>query len=168
VNSNKRRPTQIRNASQPRIDPRSAFVPLRIGRSGIHAIGVFAEADIPRGAKIIEYTGERLTAAEAADRYRHNWKPQKPFYLLKVSPNCIIDAEFRGSGAERINHSCDANVLKRIIRRRAFFFAKKSIAAGTELTLDYNLHPTMPHYKCACGSANCRGTFTRRPRKRAK
>jgi SET domain-containing protein len=152
----------------PAIDPRFAFVPLRIGRSGIHAFGVFTEAEIPRGAKIIEYTGERLTLAEAAARYRRNWKPQKPFYLMKVSPTCMIDAEFRGSGAERINHSCDPNVVKRLIRGRAFFFAKRPIALGEELTLDYNLRASMPHYTCACGSANCRGTFTRAPRSRSK
>jgi uncharacterized protein len=168
VDRNKQKQTPTRKPAAPSIDPLRARFPLRIGRSGIHSVGVFAESDIPRGAKIIEYTGERLTVAQASARYRRNWKPQKPFYLLKVSASCIIDAEYRGSGAERINHSCDPNVLKRIVRGRAFFFAQKTIRTGDELTLDYKLRPDMPHYKCRCGSANCRGTFTRAPRTRSK
>jgi hypothetical protein len=57
----------------PSIDPRYAKYPLRVGRSRIHGFGVFAVETIPRGRKVIEYTGERLNPQQARTRQRKVW-----------------------------------------------------------------------------------------------
>lgn len=62
-----------RARARPSMDPEFACVPLRIGRSNVHGFGVFAEADLPRGARIIEYTGELVTMGEAKARYFRDW-----------------------------------------------------------------------------------------------
>ena len=42
---------------------------LVIRSSDIHAAGCFTVDDIPKGARVLEYTGERITKAEGDDRY---------------------------------------------------------------------------------------------------
>jgi hypothetical protein len=42
---------------------------LVIRSSDIHAAGCFTVEDIPKGTRVLEYTGERITKAEGDDRY---------------------------------------------------------------------------------------------------
>ena len=42
---------------------------LIIRSSDIHAAGCFTLEDIPKGARVLEYTGERITKAQGDDRY---------------------------------------------------------------------------------------------------
>ena len=61
-----------------------------------------------------------------------------------------------------INHSCDANVGIRNNDDGAYdFWAIRPIAAGEELTWDYETAEwdiSVP-FRCGCGSPNCRGTL---------
>jgi SET domain-containing protein len=50
---------------------------LRVGRSSIHRLGVFAAEDIAKGRRVIEYTGERITHREAVKRFEKIWQPRK-------------------------------------------------------------------------------------------
>lgn len=59
-----------------------------------------------------------------------------------------------------INHSCDPNCETRDIDGRIFVVAIRDIAAGEELTYEYNLHDSDDSdADCNCGAAACRGTM---------
>src|SRR5262245_34524187 len=68
---------------------------LAIRRSRIHRLGVFAAEAIPSRRKVVEFTGERITFAEA----RRRWSPTLN-YLFGLSDNLLIDGAAGGSGAE--------------------------------------------------------------------
>lgn len=152
----------MKSARRPRaIDSNASPFHLRIGRSRIRGLGVFAEENIPARRKIIEYTGERITRKTLESRMRKilrrgGWGPR---YLFRVNRNCFIDAHGCGCGSERINHSCDPNLTFRRIRGRIFFFSLRRIPRGQELTLDYRYRPDGPQKRCLCGSPKCRGTI---------
>ena len=76
---------------------------LIIRSSDIHAAGCFALENIPKGTRILEYTGERISKAEGDDRYEG-----RPFtYLFGVGDGEVV---IDGHGmAMFVNHSCDPN-----------------------------------------------------------
>jgi hypothetical protein len=63
-----------------------------------------------------------------------------------------------------VNHSCDPNCGVRLNDADAFdFVARRSIAAGQELTFDYAMRNfTIDHFpaSCLCGTSRCRGSVT--------
>src|SRR5262245_4847606 len=76
-----------------------------VRRSAIAGLGAFAICDIKKGTKIVEYTGERISTAEAARRARR----RKRVIFFEVSSRTLIDAAVGGGPAHRINHSCEGN-----------------------------------------------------------
>jgi SET domain-containing protein len=136
------------------IDAGHAPYRLTVRRSRIHRWGVFAAEPIPRGRKVIEYTGERVNFPEANRR----WNPKLNYlFALKHS---VIDGLIGGSGAELVNHSCAPNLVARYVRGHLLFFSACSIAKGDELTLDYKYRGAPPEaYPCRCGAASCRGSM---------
>jgi len=60
-----------------------------------------------------------------------------------------------------VNHSCDPNCESDQIDNRIWIIALRDIAAGEELTYDYNIYDADPGdlATCHCGSSNCRGTM---------
>lgn len=143
----------------PRIDPTFAEYPLRIATSPIHRWGVFAVTPIPRGRKVIEYAGERVPAGKVLARIRARLRPGRPKHvdIFLVNRFWSVDPAVGGSGAERINHSCDPNLRARIIRGHIFYFSRRRIRPGEELSVDYRLSPDTFRIPCRCGSPKCRG-----------
>jgi uncharacterized protein len=137
-----------------RIDPQYARYRLRVGRSRIHRYGVFALEEIPARKQVIEYTGKRLTAAQA-DKVR----APKDRYIATVSDRWFADPSTGGSGAEFINHSCKPNLEWRRIRGHLFYFSRRKIRAGEELTGDYRYPIKLQRVACRCGARACRGTL---------
>jgi SET domain-containing protein len=134
----------------------SAHYRLRIGRSRIHKLGVFALEDIPEGQGVIEYTGRHLTLDQA---FSLGFTAPREDYLLVASRKSVIDGGVGGSGAEFINHSCNPNLTWLCRQGRLYFYSLRSIRAGEELTLYYS-HPTRARrIPCACGARNCRKTL---------
>ena len=88
----------------PRVDSRFAAFKLSVRESAIHRWGVYAEENIPRGRKVIEYTGERISRRETKRRGTGSVT-----YLFTLDDYWTIDGAVGGSGAEYINHSCDPN-----------------------------------------------------------
>jgi SET domain-containing protein len=128
---------------------------LVIQRSRIHADGVYTTAPIRRRAVVAEYTGPRLTNSQADDLYQDS--PRTYLFGLKDGEH-VVD----GDGiAAFINHSCDPNCEAVQIRGRVFIRATRAIAAGEEISYDYNLYDgdSADLALCACGAANCRGTM---------
>jgi uncharacterized protein len=113
---------------------------------------------------VIEYTGERISMREGDERWkrmRTRGGPERT-YSLCLDREREIDGSVGGSGAEIINHSCQPNLCARRIRGRVFFFSRRTIHAGEELTLDYRFPRDGERVKCRCGSPKCRGTINRK------
>ena len=117
----------------PRIDPRFAPFRLEIRPSKIHRLGVYAAERIPANRKVIEYTGERL------NRWQAKQRDSKRFtYLFAVDDYWTLDGAVNGSGAEIINHSCDPNLVSRVMKGHILYMSLRVIRPGEELTVDYN------------------------------
>jgi len=134
--------------------------------SPIHGRGVFALKRIPKGARVIEYKGERISHEEANERYTDEPETSTHTMLFTVDDHVVIDATRRGNSARWINHSCSTNCEVTDEAGRIFIDAWRDIRPGEELTYDYNLQLDEPHTRaakrkffCACGSRRCRGTL---------
>jgi hypothetical protein len=138
----------------PRIDPKHACFKIAIRESKIHRWGVYAEEFIPKGRKVIEYTGERISRRETA---RRAGKPLN--YLFTLDNYWTIDGAVGGSGAEFINHCCDPNIYAWILKGHILYMSARDIQPGEELTIDYRFDPDVPRVVCKCGSPHCRGTI---------
>lgn len=143
-----------RRRSKRVVDRKFAWYGLRIGRSRIHSTGVFALEDIPAGKRVIEYTGKRLSLAQALDL-----QPPRDRYLIRAGLGWMIDGSVGGSGAELVNHSCDPNLTWKRARGRVTYCSRRKILAGEELTLRYAYPVKLTRVPCRCGSRKCRGTL---------
>jgi SET domain-containing protein len=142
-------------------------------RSGIHGRGVFALTPIARGERIMEYTGERMSHAEADRRYGNAHDGSAHTMLMAVDDKVVIDATRRGGSARWINHSCAPNCEAVEEDGRVFIDARRAIKVGEELGYDYELIVDDGHtarvkreHACCCGAKTCRGTMVAPPKKR--
>jgi uncharacterized protein len=131
-------------------------VPYRviIRSSGIHAAGCFAVDTIPRGTRVIEYTGDRVKQEDADDLYK-----DRPYtYLFGTGDGSIV---IDGYGmAMYVNHSCTPNCETEEDEEGAvWIIATKKIPPGEELTYDYFRYDGEGDAPCTCGTKNCRGTM---------
>lgn len=141
----------------PKIDPRYAAFKLEIRRSRIHRFGVYALQNIPANRKVIEYTGERCSRKETKRRGEGEYT-----YLYTLDNYWTLDGAVGGSGAEIINHSCEPNLVGRIMKGHILYFSLRPIKKGEELTIDYNFDKSTGHNKCECGAKTCRGTLQKK------
>jgi uncharacterized protein len=139
---------------------------LEVGPSKIQGIGAFAVSPIRKGARIIEYTGERISPAEADRRYDDDASEHPRVLLFSVDGRTVIDAGVDGNEAQYINHSCEPNCAAVTDKRRVYIEALRNIEPGEELLYDYNLTrqdddaPDLEQrYACHCGAPTCRGTM---------
>ena len=139
----------------PKIDPKYCHFNLVIRPSKIHRWGLFAGENIPANRKVIEYTGEKIRMREAERRWRTP-------YLFILDDKWMIDGGVDGSGAEFVNHSCEPNLVTRIMKGHILYMSMRVIREGEELTIDYNYDHTDATIRCTCGTRNCRGTINRK------
>ena len=138
---------------------------IRVGRSPIEGRGIFAKRRIHRGARIIEYRGERV----AADRLlAPAGGPEfARVYTFRLNETVVIDGARGGNASRFINHSCAPNCEAYAFDDRLFIYAMVDIARGDELTFDYKLAlpPGLPaesgpdRHACSCGATSCRGSM---------
>lgn len=135
-------------------------------RSAIEGRGVFALRLIRKGARVVEYVGERISHREADRRHtsEDGWSPHT--MLFTVDTKTVIDATRHGNSARWINHSCIPNCEAVDDEGRIYVEAIRDIHPGEELTYDYNLVLDEPHtpaaknaHPCYCGAQRCRGTL---------
>jgi SET domain-containing protein len=156
---------------KPKRAPPNRWLVLR--RSTIHGRGVVARVDIPKGTRLIEYTGERIGNAEADRRYDDERMRRHHTFLFILNSRTCVDAAVGGNIARYINHSCDPNCIAWIEGQHIWIDALRDIPAGEELGYEYE-YDFLPEYTvedlefygCDCGSPNCRGTMVDVPRRK--
>jgi hypothetical protein len=156
-----------RRSGPGRVGPVNEWMELR--GSSIHGLGAFARKPIPKGTRVIEYTGEKITNAEADrryDDYETAATGEHHTVLFILNKKMCIDATFGGNEARFINHSCDPNCEPVIPRGHIWIEAIRNIPAGAELSYDYSYdndpaytEKDLRFYGCQCGSPKCRGTI---------
>jgi uncharacterized protein len=134
--------------------------------SHIQGKGAFARTFIPKGTRITEYVGERITHEEADARYDDEAMSRHHTFLFAVDDEVVIDGAVHGNEGKFINHSCDPNCEPVIEHQRVFIDAIKDIQPGEELFYDYAYErgedddeESEELYACRCGSPKCRGTI---------
>ena len=139
---------------------------IAVRRSRVHGKGVFAAAPIAKGARLIEYVGQRVSHKEADRRYEAKEAEDNHTFLFIVGPRTVIDAGVDGNAARFFNHSCDPNCESVIARGRVYIEAIRAIEPGEELTYDYQIQrekddpPDIDEiFACRCGAPGCRGTM---------
>jgi SET domain-containing protein len=147
-----------------RAGPVNEWMELR--RSSIHGLGAFSRTDIPKGTRVIEYVGEKITNAEADRRYDDEAMRQHHTFLFILNQRTCVDAAFDGNESRFINHSCEPNCEAVISRGHIWIEALRTIPAGTELAYDYAYEDDEDYteedlrfYECRCGAPKCRGTI---------
>lgn len=127
--------------------------PLVIGPSPIHGLGGFAGGNLPRGARVVEYTGGRITKAESLRRCEAgNW------FIFCLDEEFDLDGNAEGNPARFLNHSCAPNCEAECHGGRIWITARRDIAAGEEITFNYGY--SLEEYRehpCHCGAPECAG-----------
>src|SRR5689334_6326579 len=100
------------DSETPSISRQHACFDLRLAQSKIHRWGAYAGEFIPAGRKVVEYTGERISRRETKKRAESS----ELIYLFTLDRYWTIDGSVGGSGAEYINHSCEPNLVARIMK----------------------------------------------------
>src|SRR5438874_10757750 len=106
--------------------PRSNEYAVKRAKTGL---GLFATKPIPKGKRIIEYTGPLVSNDEVE---KSNGK-----YFFGVNKKWSIDGSGRDNIARYANHSCVPNAEAIITRDRVWIWSKKNIKAGEEIVYDY-------------------------------
>ncbi|MBV8550699.1 MAG: SET domain-containing protein-lysine N-methyltransferase [Acidobacteriaceae bacterium] len=143
------------DSDSPSIDPRYARFGIKLAPSKIHRWGVYSTQFIPAGRKVIEYTGEKISRRETKRRA----DASNLIYLFTLDAYWTIDGSVGGSGAEYINHSCEPNLVARILKGHILYMSARDIRPGEELTVDYHFDKKVERVPCSCGAAKCRGTI---------
>jgi len=125
---------------------------VEIRTSPIEGLGLFAARSFHAGQRIRqinvvrEITPTSPLREELGERADHCDYPDGRVVLL-------------GSPDRHVNHSCDPNAYVLYEGERSFLVARRDIAAGEEITCDYNINITGgTTWPCHCGARRCRGT----------
>jgi len=136
------------------IDPRQDIRP-----STIHGMGVFAPGPIHEGEPVEIIGGDLMSEEEfrAFQQTAHRFNAVQVGEDLHLVERPAVAQQRIGS----INHSCDSNLW---LADEVTLVARRDIAAGEELTVDYALFSAQPDWVmdllCHCGSPSCRGVIT--------
>lgn len=133
---------------------------LAVRVSPIDGHGLFATGDIPAGTVVVRLGGRLVSSAEL-DRLitEANADPDAPYVdstTVYEDRHLILPP---GSDVHYGNHSCDPSTWPIGPYEIA---ARRDIAAGEEITLDYATTSGAAGFSmpCCCGAASCRGQVT--------
>lgn len=112
-------------------------------------LGLFAIKAFTKGELVIEYTGEKISEAEANQR--------GGLYLFELNDNWTIDGKGRENKARYINHACKPNCAPELddAEEHIYIRAKRNIKEGEELTYHYGkmyFDEKIGKNKCKCDS----------------
>lgn len=131
-------------------DPRA-----RIGPSSIQGNGMFAAQPIYEGEIVVVIGGIVLTNAQ----FQEFTTTVSRYNAVQIGEDAhLVDLPTSPGG---IDHSCDSNLW---MRDEVTVVARRALAVGEELTIDYALQSGLPGdilcEPCHCGSPVCRGLIT--------
>jgi SET domain-containing protein len=119
--------------------------------SAIEGLGVFAARAFRAGERIRrvnvlrQVTPESPLREDLGERADHCNYPDGKTVLY-------------GSPDRHLNHSCDPNAYETFDGDATYLVARRDIAAGAEVTCDYNINiADGTAWPCRCGAARCRG-----------
>lgn len=137
---------------------------IEIRESALHNMGGFAAKDIPKGAKVIQYLGEKITKGESEKRELMQLAAAKrdpakaKAYLFELNEIYDLDGDIPENDAKYINHSCEPNLEVDIINDEIWLFSLKNITKGEEVTYDYGFEMEKhADHPCYCRAAKCIG-----------
>lgn len=126
--------------------------PIDVGPSLIEGLGLFSRYAIKAGDRIRRINVVREITVEAplrearGERWDHCDYPDGKVVLL-------------GYPDRHLNHSCDPNAYIVYEGDSSSIVARRDIAAGEEITCDYNINITGgTAWPCHCGAPRCQGT----------
>lgn len=135
------------------------LVKTSIHESRIEGDGVFAGEHIPRGTIIyfLKINDALVHQNEILSMPEGERNKIIKYGMQDESGNWLL-----GEGEEKLNHSCDANVLTLFVDNIYCDIAVKDISEGEEITADYSLfYSTFPYkMECKCNSSICRKLLT--------
>ncbi|KAH9501726.1 Histone-lysine N-methyltransferase setd2 [Dermatophagoides farinae] len=125
--------------------------------------GLMTLESIPANSFIMEYVGEVIDPFmfhKRTDKYSK--LKMEHYYFMALKSDEIIDATYKGNMTRFINHSCEPNSITQKWtvngELRIGFFTIKPVAAGEEITFDYQFQRYgKKAQKCYCESKCCRG-----------
>jgi len=129
---------------------------LAIKKSAIEGKGCFAVVAFQHRRKIAEYTGQKITNAQANRR-----ASRRKLRICAINDRWSLDGSRGGNGTHYINHSCEPNAFMKILYGHIMFIALRDIRPGEEITIDYESTLHSDTKRCICGAASCRGTINK-------
>ena len=124
---------------------------VEVRASRIEGLGVFAARRFDAGERIRrinvvrEITADAPLRPELGERSDHCDYPDGKMVLV-------------GFPDRHLNHSCDPNAYVAYDGAAAWMVARRPIAAGEEITCDYNINISGgTSWPCGCGAGRCRG-----------
>ena len=133
----------------------------KIKKSKIDNNGLYANQNIKKGTKIIEYKGKIISVkqSEVSSKFDNG----KAIYLFNINKKYDLDGDFKFNTARLINHSCDPNCEVFGKGLKVWVYAMRDIKVGEELSYDYgfSFDKDFKNYPCKCKSKNCVGYIVR-------
>ena len=140
---------------------------IEIRESEIHGTGVFAKTKVPKGKKVIEYIGEKITKKESERRSialiekNQGSETNGAVYIFEVNKRHDIDGNIPENSARFINHSCEPNCEPDVIKNRVWLISTRKIKEGEELSYNYGFDlDGYEDHECKCGTKKCVGYIT--------
>ena len=122
--------------------------------------GVRALMGIARGTLLGEYTGEVVSVARLEHRQVTVYRHFRHHYGVMLGRRMAIDAYLCGNEMRFANHCCEPNcVMEKWLvngQPRVAVYALKDLAAGEEVTYDYEFASHAASQPCFCQSPDCR------------
>ena len=126
---------------------------IRIAPSPIHGRGGFASRFLFKGARVIEYIGQRITKAESLHRCEaQNW------FIFGLDQEFDLDGNVEWNPALFLNDSCAPNSEAFCEEGRIWIGALRDIQPGEEITFNYGYDlEDYEEHPCRCGAKECAG-----------
>jgi hypothetical protein len=131
----------------------SPAVRLEFRDSPIHGAGAFAAEEIPEGARVIQYLGEKISKSESVRRCELNNE-----YIFSYDEEWDLDGNAPWNPARLINHSCAPNCESQLLDGQIWIVALRPVPAGEEVTFNYGYDiEDFEEHPCRCAASNCAG-----------
>ena len=110
-------------------------------KSPVHGYGVFADQQISKNKRIVDYAGELVKNGKACDAREQRYLDEGCVWVFRINRAWSRDAFFGGNVARFINHACEPNCWVDVVEKTKTIWirASRTIYPGEELTYDYRI-----------------------------